>query len=37
MAQKRLSLSITLWASQLTVVVESLPANSGDMRHGFDP
>ena len=26
-----------LWASQLALVVKNLPANSGDMRCGFNP
>ena len=26
-----------IWASQELLVAKNLPANTGDMRHGFDP
>ena len=26
-----------MWTSQVALVVKNLPANAGDMRHGFDP
>ena len=26
-----------MWTSQVALVVKNLPANAGDMGHGFDP
>ena len=29
--------SVLVWASQVVLIIKKLPANAGDMRHGFNP
>ena len=29
--------SVLVWASQVVLIVKKLPANAGDIRHGFSP